>query len=144
MKLRRLVYSSQATTPFSKRDLLNLLHDSRGYNTIDNISGVLMHSKGFFIQVIEGEPEIIDDLLFRIRKDSRHTKIKIIYDNLVNNRLFKNWAMGCADFDDPSLSMLPGITTEFSNPKVMEDLINKLPETANFLIENLTEEQIHG
>ena len=143
MKLRRLVYTSHATVSLSKRDLLDLLHEARGYNMIDNISGVLMYKEGYFLQVIEGDPETIDALFIRLKKDTRHSDIKILFETPTDHRLFENWAMGCADFDDPSLSMLPGLRTDLADPKVVEELVNNLPEVANFLIENLTDLQIN-
>ena len=136
MALRRIIYTSQASEEFSKRSLLNLLHDSRAFNTIDNISGVLMHRDSYFLQVIEGESQVIDDLFKRLLKDRRHKEVKIILDSYVDSRLFSNWAMGCTDFDEPELSFIPGIRTDLSNPKVIEDLINRLPEVASFLLEN--------
>jgi len=144
MKLHRLVYTSQATILFTKRELLDLLHESRGFNMVDNISGVLMHKQGYFLQVIEGQPEAIDNLISRLEKDPRHSNIKILYKSIIFERLFQNWAMGCADFDDPALSMLPGLRTDLADSKVVEDLVNRLPEVANFLIENLTDSQKHN
>ena len=120
MALRRIVYTSQASEKFSKRSLLDLLHESRAFNAIDNISGVLMHKNGYFLQVIEGNSEVIDNLFKRLLKDSRHKKIKKVLDSTVNSCLFLNWAMGCADFDDPELSFIPGIRTDLSDPTVIE------------------------
>ncbi|MBD3862456.1 BLUF domain-containing protein [Olleya marilimosa] len=137
MTCRRIIYSSQATQHFNKRELLDLLHDARAFNTIDNITGVLMHKDGLFVQVIEGDHDIIDDLLQRLRRDIRHSEIKIINDQTVETRLFGIWSMGCADFDDPSLSLIPGIRTDLSDPKVLEDLINRLPQVADILLENI-------
>ncbi|WP_298494546.1 BLUF domain-containing protein [uncultured Algibacter sp.] len=140
MTLRRLIYSSQAVEQFTKRQLLDLLHDSRGFNTIDNISGVLMHKNGYFLQIIEGQPEMIDDLLVRLRKDTRHKDLKIIHDSTVKERLFTNWAMGCADFDDAELGMLPGFRTDLTNPEVIEELITNLPEVATLLRKNFVQQ----
>ena len=137
MSLRRIVYTSQASEKFSKRSLLNLLHESRAFNTIDNISGVLMHRKGCFLQVIEGESEVVDDLFKRLLKDRRHNAVRLILDSSVDSRLFSSWAMGCADFDEPELSLIPGIHTDLSDPKVIEDLIIRLPEIATILHEIL-------
>jgi hypothetical protein len=95
MKLRRLIYTSQATESFSKDNLLDLLLQSRAYNSVDDITGVLMHKKGFFLQVLEGESEAIEDLLNRLLLDARHIKLKIVLDNFTEHRLFSNWAMGC-------------------------------------------------
>ena len=44
--------------------------------------------------------------------------------------------MGCADFDDPELSFIPGIRTDLSDPTVIESIIIKLPEIAFFFLEN--------
>ena len=137
MALRRIVYTSQALKQFSKRSLLDLLHDARAFNTIDNITGVLMHRKGNFLQVIEGESENVGDLLTRLLSDPRHYKVKIILDSSVDRHLFSNWTMGCADFDKPELSLIPGIRTDLSDPQVIEDIIIRLPEIAAFLLENL-------
>ncbi|GAK93478.1 hypothetical protein JCM19298_2197 [Nonlabens ulvanivorans] len=52
--------------------------------------------------------------------------------------------MGCADFNDPSLSMIPGILRNFENPKVAHQLSDQLPAIANFLHDNLSEEQVYG
>jgi hypothetical protein len=136
MVLKRTIYTSKAKKQFNKRNLLDLLHDSRAYNKIDSISGVLMYRQGIFLQVIEGESEIIDDLLTRIKRDPRHSEFKIIFDSSVNSRFFSNWAMGCADLDQPELSFIPGIRTDLSDPEVIENLINNLPEVATFFLEN--------
>ena len=137
MVLRRIIYTSQASEKFSKRSLLDLLHESRAFNTIDNISGVLMHRKGCFIQVIEGKSEAVDNLFTRLLQDPRHNKVKMIHDSSVESRLFSNWAMGCADFDEPELSLIPGIRTDLRDPQVIKDLIIRLPEIATYLQENI-------
>jgi hypothetical protein len=136
MVLRRIIYTSKAKKKFSKRNLLDLLHEARAYNTLDNITGILMHREGCFLQVIEGESNVINNLVTRLKRDARHNEFKIIFDSSVNNRFFSNWAMGCADFDQPELSLIPGIRTDLSDPKVIESLINNLPEVATFLLEN--------
>jgi hypothetical protein len=134
MKIRRLIYKSQAILPFNKRKLLDLLHESRSYNSIDCITGLLMHKEGFFLQVFEGEPSVIENLLNRILNDTRHTKIEVVQDCTANNRLFSTWAMGCLDFDEPELSLLPGIRTDLSDPIIIQELISQLPEISNFLL----------
>lgn len=144
MSLHRIVYISKATKQFNKRELLNLLHDSRAYNNIDNISGVLIHKQGFFFQTIEGESEDVHDLFDRLNNDPRHSEVKVIMNCAVDNRLFPNWAMGCADFEEPNLSLIPGIRNDLSNPRVIEKLSTLLPEIASFLHDKLTEEHIHG
>jgi len=137
MVLRRIVYTSQALKMFSKRNLLDLLHDARAFNTIDNITGILMHREGNFLQVVEGDSENIENLITRLLIDPRHNNVQIISDSSVSRRLFKNWAMGCADFDRPELSFIPGVRTDLNDPEVVEDIIDRLPEVATILLEKL-------
>ncbi|ARV05440.1 hypothetical protein BTO04_01465 [Polaribacter sp. SA4-10] len=133
MKLRRIIYTSKATKELSKRNLLDLLHEARAFNKMDNITGVLIYKQGCFLQVLEGKTKVIDNLIERLIRDSRHKNFKIIQDNFIKNRLFKDWKMGCADFDDPTLIFIPGISTDFSGLKVINELIIHLPEIAIFL-----------
>lgn len=72
MSLRRIIYTSKASNPMSRRDLLDMLHEARAFNSIDNITGVLMHRNGIFVQVIEGDPEHVGNLFASILRDPRH------------------------------------------------------------------------
>jgi hypothetical protein len=133
MKTRRLIYTSRAVKEFTKYELMDLLHDSRAYNSIDKICGVLMHRNGHFLQVLEGEPDSIDNLLARLLRDPRHENLKIIHDSSVDTLLFSNWAMGSADLEAPELSLIPGLRADLSNPEVIQDLVIRLPDIASFL-----------
>ncbi len=133
MKYRRLIYTSQPVKQFSGPELIRLLHDARAYNSIDDICGVLLHRHGYFLQVIEGGIEPIENLLSRLRKDVRHKNIVIIYDGMVGRRVFSNWDMGVADLMSPELSLLPGICSDLSASQAVEELIVGLPDLENFL-----------
>ena len=137
MKLRRLIYTSQATESFSKDNLLDLLLQSRAYNSVDDITGVLMHKKGFFLQVLEGESEAIEDLLNRLLLDARHIKLKIVLDNFTESRMFSNWAMGCVDFNKDEFKIMPGLYVDLSDTKVIQELTTRLPEVASFLLKEI-------
>ncbi len=134
MILNRVIYTSQATSPYSRRDLLDLLHDARAYNSIDNINGFLFYRDGFFIQIIEGKTEDVNNLISRIEKDTRHFNINIVSNKSVENHLFSNWSMGCTDFNDPELSYIPGINSSSDNNSIINTLIQKLPEVSAHLL----------
>lgn len=137
MKLRRLIYTSQVRELFSKHDLLKLLYQSRANNSVDDITGVLMHKKGFFFQVLEGESEAIENILSRLLLDTRHIKLKIVFDSFTESRLFSNWAMGCVDFNKVELSLIPELRTDLSDPKVIQELTTRLAEVASFLLKEI-------
>lgn len=136
MLKRRLIYTSQATNPFSKRELLDLLHEARAYNSLDSIFGFLFYKDGFFFQVIEGETQLINNLFDRIKKDKRHTNVKLISSDLINDYLFGKWSMGCIEFNDPKLSLIPGISIELDIKESIDLLIANLPEISSLLISN--------
>jgi hypothetical protein len=133
MKYRRLIYTSQPIKQFSRPELIRLLHDARSYNAIDDICGVLLYRDGYFLQVIEGGAEPIENLLGRLKKDVRHNNIVVIHDSFVDRRIFSNWAMGVADLMSPELSLLPGICSDLSGSQAVEELIVGLPAVESFL-----------
>ena len=134
MDKSRIIYISQAINPFSKRDLLDLLHESRAYNSIDSIYGFLFYKNGFFFQVIEGKTQLINDLFDRIKKDKRHFNIKLISNTLIKNYLFDKWSMGCIEFNNPKLSLIPGLSGELETKENIEILVTNLPKIASLLI----------
>ena len=136
MKNTRLIYTSEATKPFNTRDLLNLLHASRSYNSIDGICGFLYYKNGIFLQVIEGESEMITNLFYRIQKDKRHNNIKIISSTSINDFLFSNWSMGCIAFNEPKLSLIPGLSGELHSKENINLLVEHLPQISSFLNTN--------
>ncbi len=115
---------SYATHKLSQRNLLDLLHEARGYNSIDSITGLLILYKQTFIQIIEGENKKIQDLFSRISKDTRHNSIKVLLEEDVKERLFLEWSMGCLELQDPRLSFIPGVNTDLTTEEGIKSFMN--------------------
>ena len=94
MNLRRLGLLSTASSPMGDEALRNLLRDCRQNNGRRKICGYLHYHQGDFVQVLEGPDQVIGDCLERIRRDTRHHSIKVLFDEPVNRRTFANWSMG--------------------------------------------------
>lgn len=93
--MRRIIYASFATKPFSVRELFDLLEKSRSANTLRDVSGVLFYEDRFFLQCLEGPTTEVSALLDRIQRDPRHEAFTILSDQpMVTHRLFASWAMG--------------------------------------------------
>lgn len=93
--MRRIVYASFATQPFSVRELFDLLEKARTANMLRDISGVLFYQDRFFLQCIEGPTTEVSSLLDRIIRDPRHQAFTVLSDQpMVADRLFSGWAMG--------------------------------------------------
>jgi len=69
-----LVYVSSAVEPFSKTELVELLHVARANNERLGITGMLLYRDGNFMQVLEGEEPVVRDLYARIERDPRQAR----------------------------------------------------------------------
>jgi hypothetical protein len=96
----------------SKGDILSILHWSRQYNEKNKITGILLYWKktNQFMQVLEGEENIILNLFDKICKDTRHSSLKIIYQDDIIARGFKGWTMAFQDIDEIDTSGLDGFS----------------------------------
>ena len=96
-----------------------------------------MYKKGFFLQVLEGESEAIEDLLNRLLLDTRHVQLKIVLDRCTEHRLFPNWTMGCLNLHKVELKLIPELDVDLSDLKVIQELTIRLPEVASFLLKEI-------
>lgn len=66
-------------------------------NTDLDITGILVVTKEYFTQLLEGPVDNVDAVMARIIKDPRHGDIQIVRRTPVTSRFFSNWKM--ARFD---------------------------------------------
>lgn len=93
-KLKYLVYTSVAAPGLNDDDLDAILAVARRHNASADITGLLLLRGGMFVQFLEGTAEDIDQLLASIRRDERHTDVKVIIEEPVDRRRFPDWRMG--------------------------------------------------
>lgn len=113
MTIQRLIYCSTATRLPGDQELARLVEQTRIHNYSQNITGVLVHAEGHFLQVLEGEAPAVAELYERIRHDSRHTNVITMYDAPITRRLFVDWNMGFGSVNITTLNRL----CAFLNPK---------------------------
>lgn len=89
----QLIYRSFKTKPLADSELKNLLINAISHNASYNISGLLLHDKECFVQVLEGKINAIYDLMDRIIMDPRHHKIVILQRKQISKRQFLYWSM---------------------------------------------------
>lgn len=95
-----LAYCSAATSLMSSADLVELLRTSHRNNQRDRISGMLLYHEGSFMQVLEGEPELVHATYARIVKDPRHRSVIKLTEAALPERNFGSWAMSFKDTRD--------------------------------------------
>jgi hypothetical protein len=90
----RIVYVSTAVVAFSEEDLRHLLHVARSNNQAAGVSGMLVYSRGHFLQALEGEPGPVISTFDRILSDVRHTELKTLQRGGHAHQWFADWSMG--------------------------------------------------
>ena len=134
MSLYCLVYTSIASRKMSDEDLKVLLKTIRKNNEIRHITGILLYLDPFFIQVLEGREAIVNNLFTRIKQDSRHNKVSLIYKKPIEERYFSDWTMGFSKITYENISTMEGFsdflqrpTAEFfsNSPSKVDELLYK-------------------
>jgi len=103
-------YISSVTEPMSTQDLLTLLQECRENNAGNGVTGMLLYGNATFLQVLEGEEKVIDDLVEKIRKDQRHTNLQILHRRPIQRRQYSDWSMGFKRVSDKELQRVEGLS----------------------------------
>ena len=93
-QLRKMVYLSTATAPYDEEELKRILDKARANNTANGVTGLLIYHDGCFLQVLEGEADVVEATLKRVRNDPRHHGLMVVHKRDVTERLFPDWSMG--------------------------------------------------
>ncbi len=118
------IYSSVQTRPLSEAELAQLVQDSRVNNRQHGITGILLHAKDTFFQVLEGPSDAVESLYAKILADPRHTRItRIIYEPIAR-RYFGDSLMNLAKLSPSELDALLGE----DDPNRREQLLAGLDE----------------
>lgn len=108
MPLHEIVYVSLAVRPMDQTELMALLDESRRHNEACGVTGALVYYRHEFLQLLEGEREVVDALYDAIRKDPRHQQVYTVWDGPLQVRSFDRWSMGFVSPDDAALRAHPG------------------------------------
>jgi hypothetical protein len=92
MPLYQIIYASRSNE-IAKSDIVSILEKARHSNAQKNITGTLVFSGTYFLQVLEGERSTISKTLFKIAQDPRHFEVDVIHAGPIQQRVFSAWAM---------------------------------------------------
>ena len=94
--LSRLIYASEAAEALDPPKVQALLDHARAANRLRDITGMLIFDSRNFLQVIEGDRQLLSDLYGRFVHDTRHRRLLLISSEEIGERLFSEWSMGFA------------------------------------------------
>jgi len=93
-KLHQIIYVSTSADVLTEDALLQLLFDSQKRNAEREVTGLLLHSDGNIIQIIEGSESAVKTLYEKISKDFRHRGVTLISSKAIEVRDFPHYKMG--------------------------------------------------
>jgi hypothetical protein len=104
--MHKLLYVSSTKRDFPSADLEVMLAKARAKNGALDVTGLLLYVDGGFLQILEGEKDVLADLYAKIAQDPRHWDAKVLL-NCEAQRNFGEWSMGFKalnnDADDAGL-----------------------------------------
>jgi hypothetical protein len=116
--LHCLVYTSMASQKMSDDNLKYFLQVIRHKNQLRQVTGMLLYLDPFFIQALEGEEAVINQLFDVIKKDSRHNKVSLVYKKPIPERHFANWTMGFSKISYEDIETLDGFSEFLQKPSI--------------------------
>jgi Sensors of blue-light using FAD len=132
--LFQVVYTSTATEPFGKSELMELLKGSVRRNAQADITGLLLYRDGTFMQALEGEEEAVAALFTKISHDPRHHHVIPLIREPIEQRCFPNSAMAFRDLNSPELRSLPGYSEFLNLPLNGELMAKNIPACKRLLL----------
>jgi uncharacterized membrane protein (DUF373 family) len=97
----------------STDDLMDILKKSRENNSRHGVSGMLLFTGDCFIQVLEGDEKVVDDLVHTIKNDPRHKGFRVLDRKKISVREYSEWTMGFKRVDKSEVREVPGLNKFF-------------------------------
>ena len=100
MRMVRLIYYSHARPANTDEDVADIMQKSIRRNAGEDISGLLAYDATYFLQVLEGPPEAVNDLYRDLMSDPRHCSLRLVSYGEIAARKFQRWSMAIAYLPD--------------------------------------------
>ncbi len=121
-----LAYMSKTLFDFTPVTLQLLLDVSKRNNSARGLTGILLYDgANRFVQVLEGQLNVIQDTFRAICRDERHFDVELLFVDPLNERRFPDWSMGLANEADLS----------FQGPEKFNQFVN-MPDKHEFFLTN--------
>ena len=90
-----IFYSSKSTMADDEveENLAAIVESCTRHNKADGVTGVLFYENRYFVQALEGEEAAVRETFDRVKRDTRHTDVKLLVDEPIEERSFPDWAM---------------------------------------------------
>lgn len=92
---RSLLYVSTNLVEFPDRQgqIESIVDVARARNRTLEVTGALISTETAFAQVLEGSADMVEEVMASIRRDTRHTDLRVVSDQEIKERRFPSWSM---------------------------------------------------
>jgi hypothetical protein len=129
--LIRCLYASRSAKRLDAAVLDSILDQCLRNNPSQGITGILCHTDDMFVQLIEGGRDAICDLYNTIVRDDRHSTVRLLAYDEIDERRFANWSMGQVNLHDIN----PGLLLKYSEKATFDPLTAPARATLSLLDE---------
>jgi hypothetical protein len=116
----QLIYRSRVARKVRFADADAIAASAAERNARASISGLLLYTPMYFLQVLEGDQRAVQATFARLSKDDRHEEVVILLQAEVPEREFGSWGMRAAT---PSREMSAAVIGQLSGEGVRELLL---------------------
>jgi hypothetical protein len=118
----QIIYCSESATPMQTDELEEILQHARGSNAAKGITGALIYVDGIFLQILEGEAGVVQELMARISKDLRHETVTVLKEGVVASASFSDWRMAYVSATAAQVANWAGLNASTAIPEVLTDM----------------------
>lgn len=130
-----LIYGSSSEVNFTEADLVEILEVAKKNNDTLGVTGILLYKDGNFLQVLEGEKDVVEALYNKVRKDPRHQAVMTIFVRKIEKRSFADWKMGFVNLDTLDPNDMPEGYSDFLRQPIDVDAFSADPSYASIFLE---------
>jgi hypothetical protein len=118
----QIIYSSESATPMQMEDLEEILEHARRNNSRSGITGALVYVDGVFLQILEGDTEVVQELMEKISRDVRHETVTVLKQGEIPAAIFRDWKMAYVSATSEQVAKWAGLSETTAIPDILSDM----------------------
>ena len=128
-------------------DLEDILEHARSNNAKKGITGALVYVDGVFLQILEGDTEVVKELMKKISRDVRHGTVTVLKQGEIPAPTFSDWRMAYLSATAEQVAKWAGLSGTTAVPDIMSGMRNdplKATQVAQSILSVLANEADAG
>ena len=128
-------------------DLEDILEHARSNNAKKGITGALVYVDGVFLQILEGDTEVVKELMTKISRDVRHETVTVLKQGEIPAPTFSDWRMAYISATAEQVAKWAGLSGTTAVPDIMSGMRNdplKATQVAQSILSVLANEADAG